>query len=90
MRLTGGEIAGTINVAGRCQFPLRITGNGTLTVTVGGVASAYAGPLASIPFTVATTEGVAMSFAYEPGEGDTGGAFIGLGGRLYGATFTIR
>ena len=90
VRLTGGEIAGTINVAGCCQFPLRITGNGTLTVTVGGVETVYAGPLASIPFTTATTEGVAMSFAYAPGEDDTGGAFIGLGGRLYGSSFIIR
>jgi len=57
---------------------------------VGGVAVACAGPLASIPFTPMATEGVAMSFAYEPGEGDTGAAFIGLGGRLHGASFIIR
>ena len=90
VRLTGGVIAGTINVSGCCQFPLRITGNGTLTVTVGGAETAYAGPLDSIPFTAVMTEGVAMSFAYEPGAGDTGGAFIGLGGRLYGASIIIR
>ena len=90
VRLTGGEIAGTLNVAGSCMFPVRITGNGTLTVTVDGVATAYAGPLASFPLAVAATDGAAMSFAYVPGEDDEGGAFIGLGGRLYGAALTIR
>ena len=90
VRLTGGEIAGTLNVAGSYMFPVRITGNGTLTVTVDGVATEYAGPLASFPLAVAATDGAAMSFAYVPGEDDEGGAFIGLGGRLYGAALTIR
>ena len=90
VRLTGGEIAGTLNVAGSCIFPVRITGSGTLTVTLGGVATAYAGPLASFPLAVAATDGAALSFAYMPGEDDEGGAFIGLGGRLYGAALTIR
>ena len=88
--LPSGEIAGTFNAAGRFTFPVRVTGNGTLTVTSGGVSTDYAGPLAAFQVQADAIAGSSLAFAYVPGENDAGGAFVGLGGRLVGTAFTIR
>ena len=62
----------------------------TSSATTATAKSTGSLPLAAVMPPAGATEGVTMSFAYEPGAGDTGGAFIGLGGRLYGASIIIR
>ncbi|MCQ2392122.1 MAG: hypothetical protein MJ240_11925 [Kiritimatiellae bacterium] len=92
--LPQGALTGKITVAreGRFVFPVRLTGNGTLTVTVAdGEPIVLAGPLAQgeISFRTAAGES-AIAFAYAPGVDDAGGVYLGRGGRMTGLGVSIR
>ena len=92
--LPSGTLAGTLTVSKdfAYAFPVRVTGNGTLTVTIGEDVKAYQGPCE--PFTVGgkwtADETMNVSFAYQPGEADAGGAYFGRGGRISGLTLFLR
>lgn len=92
--LPEGTISGTLHATADFdyKFPVRLTGNGTLTVTIDGVATDYVGPCD--PFTIGgswTSGGdKTVTLAYQPGENDAGGAYFGRGGRVSGILFLVR
>ena len=91
--LPEGAISGALltEQPGKFMFPVRITGTGTLAVTVNGVTAEYQGPRG--PFTLeygVAAGGATYAFAYTPGENDVGGAYFGKGGRICGMSVVIR
>ena len=92
--LPDGAISGTLHATADFdyRFPVRLTGNGTLTVTIDGVSADYVGP--RDPFTVGgswTADGDrSVTFDYQPGENDAGGAYFGRGGRMGGVVLVVR
>ena len=91
--LPRGEIAGILHSTrtGRFTFPVRITGSGTLAVTVNGATTKYQGPRDAFTLAYDIAAGdFSFSFAYVAAENDAGGAYFGKGGRVCGATFSIR
>lgn len=91
--LPGDEIAGTLHSdrPGRFIFPLRITGTGTLAVTLNGTTTEYQGPRDTFSLVYDLAAGdFALSFSYAPGENDEGGTYFGKGGRICGTSFVIR
>ena len=91
--LPEGAISGALlaELPSKFVFPIRITGTGTLAVTVNGVTAEYQGPCG--PFTLecgVAAGGATYAFAYTPGENDVGGAYFGKGGRICGTAFLIR
>ena len=91
--LPRGEIAEILHSTrtGRFTFPVRITGSGTLAVTVNGATTKYQGPRDAFTLAYDIAAGdFSFSFAYVAAENDAGGAYFGKGGRVCGATFSIR
>ena len=91
--LPEGAISGALlaELPSKFVFPIRITGTGTLAVTVNGVTAEYQGPCG--PFTLecgVAAGGATYAFAYTPGENDVGGAYFGKGGLIRGTSFLIR
>jgi hypothetical protein len=89
--LPEGELYGTLNaIGGHYEFPVRITGDGTLLVSIGDdIVKEYTAGTSVLSFDMLA--GVyPMSFKYIPSENDEGGAFIGAGGRIFGTTIVVR
>ena len=63
---------------GRYTFPLQVTGSGTLTIRAGGKTLAmFAASDGAVVFRYRTqTAGNNLTFAYTPGDDDTGGALL--------------
>ena len=77
--LPDGELDATLaGVAGMFSLPIRITGNGTFSVTIDGETTDYAGPreafLADRQFALGPHT---LAFVYTPGADDEGGAYLG-------------
>ena len=72
-------------------LPIRITGNGTLSVAIDGVTVDYAGPREVFPFDKRFDTGThALSFVYTPGENDAGGAYLSRFARNDGLKIIFR
>lgn len=90
--LTSGEIVMTLTAAkaGDYRFPIRLTGEGTLTITLDGTATAYTGPQ-TVDF---VGKGLdigehSLTFAYASA-GQDDAACIGRGGFLTGLMLILR
>ena len=90
--LPDGRLDATLaGVSGNFTLPIRITGNGTLSVAIDGVTVDYAGPCEVFPFDKRFDVGThALSFAYTPGEDDTGGAYLSRFARNDGLKIIFR
>ena len=94
--LPSGTLEGSFDAMSRPsrrQLGVRVTGNGTLTVTVAGEVvgefTANGGDVQNMTLALSTA-GDAFSFAYAPGKNDTGGAEIVECTRLVGTSIVVR
>ena len=90
--LPDGALDATLaDVTGLFSLPIRITGNGTLSVTIDGVKTDYTGPQDVFSVDKKFALGThALSFAYTPGANDVGGAYLGRIGRNDGLQIIFR
>ena len=90
--LPDGRLDATlVGVSGNFTLPIRITGNGTLSVAIDGVTVDYAGPREVFPFDRRFDIGThALSFVYTPGENDAGGAYLSRFARNDGLQIIFR
>ena len=90
--LPDGRLDATLaGVSGNFTLPIRITGNGTLSVAIDGVTVDYAGPREVFPFDKRFDTGThALSFVYTPGENDAGGAYLSRFARNDGLQIIFR
>ena len=90
--LPDGRLDATlVGVSGNFTLPIRITGNGTLSVAIDGVTVDYAGPREVFPFDRRFDIGThALSFVYTPGENDAGGAYLSRFARNDGLKIIFR
>ena len=90
--LPDGRLDATLaGVSGNFTLPIRITGNGTLSVAMDGVTVDYAGPREVFPFDKRFDTGThALSFVYTPGENDAGGAYLSRFARNDGLQIIFR
>jgi hypothetical protein len=94
--LPSGSLEGAFaasSKASRRKLGVRVTGTGTLTVTVAGEVvgefTANGGDVQNMMLALSTA-GDAFSFAYVPGKNDVGGAEIVECSRLVGSSIVIR
>ena len=92
IQLPDGRLDATlVGVSGNFTLPIRITGNGTLSVAIDGVTVDYAGPREVFPFDKRCDIGThALSFVYTPGENDAGGAYLSRFARNDGLKIIFR
>ena len=77
---------------GRYRFPVQVTGTGTLTIRAGDKTLAmFDAADGAVVFRYRTrTAGNSLTFAYAPGDGDTGGALLAQASGGPGLVFVIR
>jgi hypothetical protein len=88
--LPEGVLSGMLNAAGtgRYEFPVRLTGNGKLVVSIGDTEKEFS---ESGVFGISLQSGkYPIYFKYLPGENDEGGAYLCSGGRIFGTSMVIR
>ena len=90
--LPDGRLDATLaDAAGMFSLPIRITGNGTFSVTVDGETTDYVGPrdafLLDKKFDL---HAHTLAFVYVPGENDGGGAYLGHFVRNDGTMLILR
>lgn len=76
LTIPSGGLSGTIGKDGPCTIDFAITGNGTLKVYLNGVLKGEYQQGATTAALGDVTAGTTFNLAYEPGEGDAGGAAI--------------
>jgi len=92
--LPTGALVGQLTVQADADytFPVRMTGTGTLTVTIGSETQTFTGPSDEVTFggtwTAAAT--LPISISYEPGTDDAGGAYLARGGHRSGMALLLR
>lgn len=77
---------------GRYSFPVQVTGTGLLTIRAGDETLAtFDAADGAVVFRYRTrTDGNSLTFAYAPGDGDTGGALLAQASGGPGLVFVIR
>ena len=90
--LPDGRLDATLaDAAGMFSLPIRITGNGTFSVTVDGETTDYVGPRdAFLLDKKLDLHAHTLAFVYVPGENDGGGAYLGSFVRNYGTMLILR
>lgn len=92
LRLPAGGVAMNWQTDGfRCDYNVKVTGTGTLTVTVNGVATTYTSADGAKKLRLDSDLAQnALTFAYEPGVGDTGYAELSGFRRYAGFSLIVR